>query len=199
MQRLLLIVLFFSLFSHLAFAEKEDIGDFDGNSWLGWSTEKKLSFLSGFLSAAGYIVSANQDGTYYCASFTSSDYDSDKAGNAWTIFYYSDKKKKATFSRREVALMLDSDIINRNERLSPYGVYGITIGQLYEGLNLFYGDFKNKQLKLPVAIYVVKKQIKGASAEEIEAIVQWLRDDSKDFRKRFFIDKEGKKKFVAFP
>ncbi len=95
--------------------------------------------------------------------------------------------------------MLDSDILNRNERLSPYGVYEITVGQLYEGLTLFYDDFKNKQLKLPAAIYVVKKQIKGASAEEIEAIMQWLRDDSKDFRKRFVIDKEGKKKFVAFP
>ncbi len=48
MKRLLLIVLFLSLFPLLAFAEKEDIGDFDGNSWIGWSAEKKYLSLAVF-------------------------------------------------------------------------------------------------------------------------------------------------------
>jgi len=197
MKKLIILILLLCIPS-VSFAEKDDIGEFDGNSWLSWSALEKISFLRGFLSASGYIVSANSGGIFYC-SITNSEYNAEKAQNVWSIFHDTEKKKKINFSRGDVCLLLDSQILSKNESSYKFGIYGITVGQLYEGLNLFFNDFKNKQIKLSLAIHVVKKQIEGASGEEIEALTQWLRGGGKDFSKRFYIDKEGKKMFISFP
>lgn len=199
MKKLLFLGALLFLFPVLSIAEKEDVGDFDGNNWAIWSSERKLTFLGGFLSASGYIVEESKEGLFYSKAFGLKEYDAEKSSKIWDIFYDTEKRKKASFTRSDVALLLDSQIISRNDGVSKYSIYGITTGQIFQGLNLFYEDFKNRQIKLPSAIYVIKKQITGASTEEIEALVQWLRGGGKDFSKRFYIDKEGKKKFVSFP
>ena len=121
---------------------------------------------------------------------------------AWNVFFsytYPDEKKpKKTFSRSEVALLLNYQLANRNIGLHQYSISGVTNDQLIDGLNVLYGDFKNKGIKIRDAIYIVKKQIKGASSEDIEAALQYLRAD-KDDSKRFYTDKDGKKKYVSFP
>lgn len=198
-MRKLLVISFLVLLTSICYAEKEDIGEFDGNSWIGWTAVEKISFLRGYLSASGYIILAGSGGVYYCSFIGSTEFNADKAQSVWNIYYDTEKSKKATFTRQDVSLILDSEILSKNESLSKFGIYGITVGQIYESLNLFYNDFKNKQIKLYSAVHVVKKQITGASSEEIEAVVQWLRGGEKDFNKRFYIDKEGKKKYVAFP
>lgn len=195
----LLVIAILVLLPTICYAQKEDIGDFGGNTWLTWTTVEKISFLRGFISASGYITSEASGSTYYCSLVASTEYNADKAQNVWNIYYDTGKKNKATFTRQDVSLILDSEILSRNESLSKFGIYRITVGQVNEGLNLFYNDFKNKQIKLPSAAHVVKKQIEGASSEEIEALVQWLRGGGKDFTKRYYVDKEGKKKYATFP
>ena len=85
-----------------------------------------------------------------------------------------------------------------NNQLVQYYLGKITVGQIINGLDVLYGDFKNKQIKLVYAVYIVKKQINGASSEEIEAILQYLRSNM-DSSKLYFIDKDGKKKKVDLP
>jgi hypothetical protein len=95
-------------------------------------------------------------------------------------------------------LLLNNQTDGLNTGLYSYGIIEITNGQLVEGLNAFYNDFKNKQVKIWDAIYVVKKQIKGASTEEIEAVLQFLRVD-KDYKNLPYTDKDGKRKCATFP
>jgi len=173
--------------------------DFDGNTWVSWTALQKLSFLTGFISASSHVIWEGINEVYYSSNFGAIEYNDKKAQKVWGVFYDTEKKKKTTFTRQEVSLALDSVITNNNQGLYKFNVFNITIGQLNEGLDLFYNDFKNKQIKLSSAIYVVKKQIEGASVEEIDTLSQWLRGGSKDFSKRFYIDKEGKKKFISFP
>jgi hypothetical protein len=155
--------------------------------------------LRGFISASAYVVSAGSGGVFHCSILGSMEYNADKAQKVWNVLYDNEIKNKVTFSRQDVALLLDSEIVSNNGNLSKFGVYEITTGQLYEGLNLFYNDFKNKQIMLYSAVYLVKRQIEGGSAEEVEGIVQWLRGGGKDIKKRFYVDKEGKKKYSTFP
>jgi hypothetical protein len=75
------------------------------------------------------------------------------------------------------------------EELIP--VWKVTIGQIVEGVDAFYNDYKNKQILIQDAIYVVCKEVKGESQEKIEREKQILRmpqekqavERSKDFIK----------------
>jgi len=107
--------------------------------------------------------------------------------------------RKQRYSRDEVSLLLEREYRNSRERLTHYNIIGITNGQIVDGLNLFYDDFRNRQIKLTDAIYVIKKQILGASKEEIEAITEWLRDPDRNYEKRRYKDKEGNLKFADWP
>jgi hypothetical protein len=53
---------------------------------------------------------------------------------------------------------------------------GISMGQFVDGIDAFYGDFRNKQLEVGWAIQYVRDQIKGKSAEELDAeVTAWRR------------------------
>jgi hypothetical protein len=197
MKKIFLIGLYL-LMATTCFADKEIISEFDGNDYLGWPQVRKLSFLSGFLLANSNIISENKMAPFYCSFLFSNNYKPEEAQKIWETLFEG-KKRKASFTKQEVALLLDYELIGRNQTLERYEIYGITVGQLNEGLNLFYNDFRNKQIKLFPAIFLVKKQISGTSSEEIEATIEWLRGEGKDFNKRFYLTKDGKKKYINFP
>jgi hypothetical protein len=53
---------------------------------------------------------------------------------------------------------------------------GITMGQFVDGIDAFYGDFRNKQLEIGWAIEYVRDQVKGKPAVELDAEVNlWRR------------------------
>lgn len=62
-----------------------------------------------------------------------------------------------------------------NKKLSGYVLTGMTLQQMIDGLDSLYADFKNRNIPLVFAIYVVNKQIKGTSSNDIERILLWLR------------------------
>ncbi|TAN35383.1 hypothetical protein EPN27_03965 [Patescibacteria group bacterium] len=174
------------------YADKQDISDMDGTDWTEWQSFQKYSFISGFMAGADNVVTNN-------IQTQDSKYDSDMASKVfYSYIVLDDKKPKNSFSRKEVALLLGNQTEGLNIGLYRYAILGITNGQLVEGLNTFYGDFKNKQIKLRDAVYVVKQQIKGASPEEVEAILRFLRAD-RDYKNLFYTDKDGKKTLAIFP
>jgi len=121
--------------------------------------------------------------------------DHTKAEKMWGEYIFPKEinpKRKNIFSRNEIDLIL----CHQDDDLKRYGLYEITVGQLVDGFDLLYSDFKNKQIVMRDAIYVVKKQIKGASPEEIEALLQYLRSDN-DPHKLVYTDKNGKIKCTA--
>jgi hypothetical protein len=53
---------------------------------------------------------------------------------------------------------------------------GIAMGQFLDGMDVFYRDYRNKQLDVAWAIQYVRDEIKGKSAQELEAeVVMWRR------------------------
>lgn len=90
-----------------------------------------------------------------------------------------------------------------NSNLAGYVITGMTLGQLMDGINTLYLDFKNRSVPLVYAIYVVNKQIKGTSQDDIEKILLWLRSGGKWENKNKFLtvkDTEGKViKTIIFP
>jgi hypothetical protein len=62
-----------------------------------------------------------------------------------------------------------------SQKLGKYLFTDMTIRQIIDGLDTFYYDFKNRSIPVVLGIYVVKKQIKGASQDDIEKILIWLR------------------------
>src|SRR5215472_11231405 len=51
----------------------------------------------------------------------------------------------------------------------------ITRGQLQEGLDAFYGDFRNKAIDIGDAIWYVRDQLKGKTAAELEKELEEIR------------------------
>jgi hypothetical protein len=186
------MIFLISLFPINASAVTQDLSIIDGNDWRAWEAYQKYSFISGFLAGTEYVVENNLQSQ-------DEKYDSNKASDIYISYIVPDEKKpKNHFTRYEVLVLLGSVKEQFNSSLFQYTVQGITNGQIVDGLDLFYADFKNRQIKLKDAIYAVKKQIQGATPEENEAVLLYLRT-GKDFKKLFYTDKDGKKKYVAFP
>lgn len=213
------LILFLSPF--LVMGETKEISDFDGNEWRTWNLSRKVNFISGFLAGASYVIEEN---TPSFGKYMGEDYDAIKAlGVYWDYLGLGLKQmkggpkakveakppeapapiapeaRKQQYSIDEVSLLLEREHRNSREWLTPYSIIGITNVQIVDGLNLFYNDFRNRQIKLPDAIYIIRKQILGVSKEEIEAITEWLRTPNRDSNKRRYKDKEGNLKFADFP
>lgn len=45
---------------------------------------------------------------------------------------------------------------------------GMTVGQIREGVTIFYSDFRNKQIDINMAIHIVQLQVRGEKKEFIE-------------------------------
>jgi hypothetical protein len=59
---------------------------------------------------------------------------------------------------------------------SAYDFDGITMGQFVDGIDTFYKDFRNKQIEIGWAIQYVRDQVKGKSAQDLEAeVTMWRR------------------------
>lgn len=90
-----------------------------------------------------------------------------------------------------------------DKKLINYVINRVTLGQLIDGIDSLYLDFKNRNIPLVFAIYVVNKQIKGTSQDDIERILLWLRTGGKWENKDKFLtlkDSEGKViRIIDFP
>jgi len=94
--------------------------------------------------------------------------------------------------------------IEKYKRIKRHDILGITVGQLIDGLNSFYSDFRNKRIRLGTAIYIVKKQIEVSPPEEVNTIINHLRKNPKHDHYTFFTlmkyqDKSGNERQVIFP
>jgi len=59
---------------------------------------------------------------------------------------------------------------------STYDFDGIAMGQFVDGIDTFYKDFRNKQIEIGWAIQYVRDQVKGKSAQDLEAeVTLWRR------------------------
>ena len=57
------------------------------------------------------------------------------------------------------------------------GLMKIEVGQLVDGIDEFYSDFKNRSVKVRWSFLVVMQQIKGTPKEEIEKFIESVRSN----------------------
>lgn len=73
------------------------------------------------------------------------------------------------------------------------------VGQYLDGIDSLYADFKNRNILINDAFYIVKKQINGSSQKEIDAILIYLRGGKTDIKKLYFKDEFGDLQYLGFP
>ena len=189
-----LIVILIVLVPLLSVAqEKTDVSKYDGNSWRSMDYSTRLAFISGFMLGSWSVNSGCQMSENLFMK-EGSGYTEAKGLKVLTD-YWTPKKQ---YTKEEVGLLLEGRMRMFNSYLDKYGIIGITNDQIVDGLNKFYEDFRNRGILLTQAIYVVKKQIKGASPEEIDAVCEYLRSDY-DFRKLPYKTKDGTINYATFP
>ncbi len=156
MIKLILTALCIFLLSTTSYA---DISDDDGNNWNSWDRYIKVIYVKSFMSASCFVSSNNEDPVAGFCNPTS------PIGKTLcpdlTVERYNWEKK-------------------RNDTLKRYCIMELSVGQIADGLDVFYKDFRNRQIRMNSAVYVVRKQIEGSPNEEIEAILLFLRKTFKD-------------------
>lgn len=173
-MRKMVLMLLLILIPIQSWSETTDISENDGNNWRTWDRVKKVFFIEGYIFGSSKVIKENYDSI-------SDDYN-EKDGNQIYLDYYAsfldtieDESKKILFSNKETKLIIDKETIFKNNRLRRYGIFNITVGQMGDGLDVLYEDFKNRSIPITDAIYVVKKQINGASNDDVERILLYLR------------------------
>lgn len=69
---------------------------------------------------------------------------------------------------------------NRDLILRNFDLYEISYGQFAEGLDAFYGDFRNKRILFDYAVVYVRDQVRGVPAKELEERVERMRKAAAD-------------------
>lgn len=170
----------------------------NGTAWNNYDDTMKIFYIYAFTNAASYITvsSLGNENDFLNKENKAIKKIADK------IDANQEKKQNVNFSKNEILTwgkaMFHYGTDIQNDILKNYMIPGVTVGQIIEGLNILYKDFKNATVIIPDGIYIVNKQIKGASSEEIEAILQYLRS-GRDFNKLQYTDKDGKQKMAIFP
>lgn len=174
MKALLLGILVVILFCPPAFAAKPDLSELDGSDWQVWSEGKKITFILGFLIGSSHVIRQNEP------SLSKDDSDRRFDDMRKRLSSGNDRKKrrvKSTFSKEEVILWGHYRASMIQKGLIDYAVYDITLGQLAKGMDDLYKDSKNAKIRIADAVYAAKQQIKGASREDMERMLQTLRGD----------------------
>lgn len=194
-MRYIMIVLCVAFLSSPCMAEK-NLSEHDGNDWFVMSDASKTYYISGFLCGANYVAGKNIENwdkrTVDIAQpvFTKylSDFDKRKKGASLPKLAQSEVDKIYYFAQ-----YLDDIVIMK------YVIYKITVGQIKQGLNVLYSDFRNRNILISDAVYVVNKQITGSSEEEINAILCYLRNPNRNEKDLVYMDKLGNKATAIFP
>ena len=197
MKRLLCII-FIILYPCLLHSETSNISEMNGNNWKTLSYASKIAFTLGVISSANYVAQQNIS---YAPIVPQQEYDTKKAIALFSGFEKSKSRKVVVYNKKEVDLMREHTRRTGNYLLRRYSIFRITNIQLYEGLEKLYDDIKNTNILLNEAVYLVRKQIQGASDEEIQAMLLWLRTpvNQRTFDQLIYTDKMGKAFYAIFP
>lgn len=158
-----------------AFAAKTSLSQLDGHDWQTWEEAKKINFLSGFLLGSYYVIKQSEPPTPKDEIERQYEEIRKRLSSG-----YNGKKKRVqnSFSKEDVILWGHYRAAMIQKELIDFAVFDIPIGHLSKGMDELYSEPINKKIKLFDAVYAVKRQIKGASREEMERTLFYLRGES---------------------
>jgi hypothetical protein len=153
----------------LLFAGFSDSKEHDGNYWMDMSTIDKIHYISGWMDSGFVFLYYNKmvEKTFkeqkqeYEKKFSSMDEAQRKNSDEWTVettsltaLYYGQRKLELLKAR----IFLDTD---------PATVI--------DGVNSFYGDYRNRKIPVPWAIYYVLESIRGKSEKNMQRYLESMR------------------------
>jgi hypothetical protein len=122
----------------------------NGFWWVGSSENFKLGFASGYAMAMVHVSDAEG---FQCLA--------DRNGGTIPEKFPGDEALKACM---------------QSPRVARYDFGQIRFGQLSEGVDEFYKDFRNKGLEIDLAMTYVRDELKGKSTKELEdELTLWRR------------------------
>ncbi len=186
--------------------------DLTGNQWHKWDTKEKAFYISGFISGSDYTIIGNvvslpddwylEENQNIAIGLLGEYYIIKQVGD---MLEDKELKKKGInknrgFNTKEVSILLDARDSVRNSGLRRYHVGAVGVRQIVDGVEKLFEDFKNRNIPITDAVYVVSRQIKGTSPEKIEKILLYLRSGKKEVKHLEVRDENSKfPSFIEFP
>ncbi|MBI4844128.1 MAG: hypothetical protein HY809_07395 [Nitrospirae bacterium] len=182
MKRVLLIALLFFSASPCR-AEVLDVFQFSGNEWVKWDSSLKYGFIGGFIAGGAYVAINSQ-----------TELIDRPAGDKEPSSGIQDDSSKKDIISSMIMYLKD----DKENDLTRYFIKGVPSNKIVKGLDELYVNPHHRGIKVVDAVYLVRKQIDGASSEEIAATIEYL-ISGKDISKLHFKDKSGAFRAVRFP
>jgi len=148
-------------------SEAKGLESADGYYWLSLEDESsKHLFIAGFLLGSFSVLKEFDD--FICVKESNrTELRMTKEANA--------RHSLPKFEKQEAAQGFIDGFCYSLSRINQRELYGLTNSSVAEGLDSFYGDFRNKGILIKDAVYLVKAQIKGTPTEDIDKILLYLR------------------------
>ena len=200
MKRIIYVSVLMAFFFFANLATAKNLSELDGTDWNKLPETAKAFFVGGFIVGTDYVFKQelqNSDEDFR------KGFDIKKGVLLSNKIWAQDKKDKNNrnimFTKQEIIFWGQYRSAVRTMFLGTY-MTELAVEQITSGLNILYQDFKNSNITIPDAIYVVKKQIKGLSSEDTEKILLYLRGGKKDQNLLKVMASEGKTvKELSFP
>ena len=148
------------MFGGLAYAgEEKHARNMDGSDWTRFSQSQKMGFVFGF--------SAIQDILMRRARET----------NDFIDYVLPNLCPEKFESQREELILLRFKFPFPVEE---FELDETALGQILDGLEVFYADHQNLDIKIVNAIYIVREKVRGKDPGYIEAWTRWLRKPKRE-------------------
>ncbi len=193
-----LLAVFLTL-STVAFADN-NISKKDGNDWNGLpDKETKIFFIAGFMAGADNAAENLTGRSWYFLPRPNCEKSQTKKIN--------DKWSK-TINKESSGKGLNVDemkyvywcLADQEGEANRYKIPNITVGQMVDGLDALYSDFKNRSIFISDAVYFVRNQIGGLPSDDAEKLLLYLRGGKTDVEQLIVHDADGKfVRSISFP
>lgn len=176
---LYIILCFLVIDTTNTFAAQPTIKEKNGYDWEAHTHLFKLGYIEGYIASASRVIEFL---TVYLEKIET---------EVNKITPPSDDKLLEAYNEKLIFLVKLMDVVKKT--ILENELYNITVGQLVFGLDEFYKDYRNKQVFVTDAIYVVKMEIRGEEPSKIEEAKRVLRMTPVE-RQKYYEEKEKQKK-----
>ncbi len=165
----------------LALLSSSATAEWTGADWIGWSAERKVRFLDGFVAGSQWVAS----NSIVPSSLFSPD--ASVQANAKALWEQSSKefaqamrnpkeKLPPKYTAAEVTVIMMYDSYAKTP-LFERTIISNPVQQISDRLDAIFREPKNYKISLPNAVYLAKKIIGGLSSNDVNILLPYLRGE----------------------
>lgn len=152
----------------------------NGNNWISWNHDQKLAFISGFIGGSDWVAS----NSLFSEALFPNDSVRKKSKAIWEEI--TDVANKAISSPKtqvsqkytaiDVLMYSMYDAYKKNDSYQK-AIIKVSDTDIVNGLNQLYSSNENLKIIISNATYLVQKKLKGASVDDINILLPYLRGE----------------------